>query len=230
MIKSKGRGRPARSLIGQTFGRLTPRRYLEKSVWLCECQCGKEIPVKKWDLETGRVTSCGCEEFLPDPGVPLKPIQKLNFFEILAYDQDRTKALCLCLCGKEFTLPVEGMERVMSCGCIQPAMKKIPAEVRKKCGVFRAGHPLYATWSSMRWSARRRGVKIDPDWDSDFLWFLCWAFSQPAYWQYHQFDRGTGRRMYLARRNTKLGFTPDNCRFHLNRNELGQSLRKEWRY
>ena len=211
----KKRGPKVTDISGQTFGRLTPRRYLEKSVWLCECECGKEITATKWELETGRKRSCGCEEFLPDPKSPLKPIFRQNFFQVLAYNPAHDKALCLCICGKEFPLRTKDMLRAMSCGCIVPGMKD--RDIPEELGLRRRGHPLYSTWTSMRANARRYRLEIDPDWDSDFLWFLCWCYSQEDYWEYYSI-RHT-KRMYLRRMNLKQGYTPANCKWKWSRSE-----------
>lgn len=52
---------------GQTFGRLTARRYVsvqsarrKKSAWVCVCECGTEKTVATDDLTSGKVVSCGC--------------------------------------------------------------------------------------------------------------------------------------------------------------------------
>jgi hypothetical protein len=52
-------------LTGKTFGRLTvlKRVGLDQSknvLWLCRCECGKEITVKSPSLRNGRTRSCGC--------------------------------------------------------------------------------------------------------------------------------------------------------------------------
>ena len=51
-------------LTGQRFGRLRVVAYdrLEnhKKWWVCECQCGNRLIVRKDQLRTGNTTSCGC--------------------------------------------------------------------------------------------------------------------------------------------------------------------------
>lgn len=51
--------------VGQIFGRLTVTSRAgtdnnKKVVWLCLCQCGKEVSVPSGSLVTGNTTSCGC--------------------------------------------------------------------------------------------------------------------------------------------------------------------------
>jgi hypothetical protein len=66
-----------KNLSGQRFGRLTVLKFLGViklpasttirkcgystcSIWLCRCDCGKEIPAKGGDLRGKNVQSCGC--------------------------------------------------------------------------------------------------------------------------------------------------------------------------
>lgn len=52
-------------LTGQKFGRLTAisspgKNKHDKRIWLCRCDCGKEIFTIAGDLKSGQSTSCGC--------------------------------------------------------------------------------------------------------------------------------------------------------------------------
>lgn len=53
-----------KDLTGKKFGRLTVVKYLRttntKPIWLCKCDCGKEIEVAAESLYTGNTKSCGC--------------------------------------------------------------------------------------------------------------------------------------------------------------------------
>lgn len=55
----------AKDITGQRFGRLTAIRWdgytnAWQSMWLCRCDCGREVRVHKNNLMAGRVRSCGC--------------------------------------------------------------------------------------------------------------------------------------------------------------------------
>lgn len=54
----------ALDLIGQKFGRLTVIERQEsrqgRSMWLCQCECGKQKIVSSSHLKSGAVKSCGC--------------------------------------------------------------------------------------------------------------------------------------------------------------------------
>jgi len=54
-----------KDITGQRFGRLTAL-YRDgwsngwQPVWVCRCDCGKEVRVEKGNLMRGRTKSCGC--------------------------------------------------------------------------------------------------------------------------------------------------------------------------
>ncbi|WP_394372107.1 hypothetical protein [Clostridium neonatale] len=53
-----------KDLTGQKFGRLTAIKYVKtiktKAIWLCKCDCGKNIEVLAESLYSGNTKSCGC--------------------------------------------------------------------------------------------------------------------------------------------------------------------------
>ena len=54
-----------KDLTGQKFGKLTALRPIKtgNSVkWACLCDCGNEATVYGYDLQRGRVVSCGCRK------------------------------------------------------------------------------------------------------------------------------------------------------------------------
>lgn len=63
-----------KSLIGKVFGKLTVldlhSRYKScENTWLCLCECGKEKVVRTGKLNSGWVTSCGCDIFYDENGI-----------------------------------------------------------------------------------------------------------------------------------------------------------------
>lgn len=54
-----------KDITGQRFGRLTAL-YRDgysngwQPMWVCRCDCGKEVRVDKGNLMRGRTRSCGC--------------------------------------------------------------------------------------------------------------------------------------------------------------------------
>lgn len=53
-----------KDLTGQRFSKLIAIRFVRKSkkgdIWLCKCDCGKEVEVLKYNLIYGNTKSCGC--------------------------------------------------------------------------------------------------------------------------------------------------------------------------
>ena len=58
------RGRFAKDMTGQVFGRLTVvqrgGRYRTQRKWWCRCECGNEVEVLGDNLRRGHTRSCGC--------------------------------------------------------------------------------------------------------------------------------------------------------------------------
>ena len=59
--------KPSIDIAGQKFGRLTALRFSHKKLagnrahyWICVCDCGTEIVIRKCQLISGRTRSCGC--------------------------------------------------------------------------------------------------------------------------------------------------------------------------
>lgn len=53
------------NLLGQRFGDLTVVRFFgrdnsKKTMWVCECKCGKKKNIRSGDLISGKIRSCGC--------------------------------------------------------------------------------------------------------------------------------------------------------------------------
>lgn len=119
-----------KDLTGQRFGHLT---VIEKTgqtenkyrLWLCRCDCGKEITVNTKRLKSGTVTNCGC--------IPRKDARKGKIAEDLTGQvfgyltvvrraenkYGRTCWLCRCECGKEKEATARDLKagKVKSCGC-----------------------------------------------------------------------------------------------------------------
>lgn len=54
------------SLVGRTFGLLSPVRILRRNrfhnaIWECQCACGNTCEVLYQNLTQGSVSSCGCK-------------------------------------------------------------------------------------------------------------------------------------------------------------------------
>ena len=125
-------------LTGQVFGMLkvirrTGRPEGAKSLnafWLCECECGKEVPVPSDRLRRKRnpQKSCGCVKL----GIKSKDLvgKKFGLLTVLdradAPDGQRvTYWLCRCDCGEKASVSREYLEEDRkstspNCGCQRP--------------------------------------------------------------------------------------------------------------
>ena len=120
-------------LTTRKFGRLTPIELVDKQVWLCKCDCGKETRVRTWHL-TGKkpVKSCGCWR-----SERAREMQKANCrlpqrrddltgkqfgrLTVVSPAESR-KWLCKCECGNECETFAAYLRRAIrpkrSCGCL----------------------------------------------------------------------------------------------------------------
>lgn len=99
------------------FGLLTVIEYVNARTVICKCACGNEIVTRKYKLDNGSVTSCGCDSE--------HSINKAKY-EQVATEEFRVKEyinacniVCICSCGKEFTTTKQHIDNneVHSCGC-----------------------------------------------------------------------------------------------------------------
>ena len=78
----KGFSNPC-DLVGQRFGKLVVIAYLRKEegraangetrnnyFYLCRCECGRTLEIRRWNLVTDHTKSCGCFKNAPGKGNP----------------------------------------------------------------------------------------------------------------------------------------------------------------
>ncbi len=141
--------RQIRDLSGEQFGRLTviSRAYYidtedyckrkpkktkySRPIWLCVCECGKEVEKSSAQLEGNRCRSCGClaEEHLADMSKQreLKTIHpgdkynKLTVLHRLPNKDSHGMWMCRCECGNLKAVRSHSITSgaVKSCGCLR---------------------------------------------------------------------------------------------------------------
>ena len=121
-----------RDITGQRFGRLTAIRPTKARgsrgsiVWLCRCDCGREIRVELGQLTAGYRKSCGCLSHPPLKDLVGKRFGKLTVKAYAGKEKGMHRWRCVCDCGKETvagqTLLLDG--RTKSCGCIRASVYK----------------------------------------------------------------------------------------------------------
>jgi hypothetical protein len=170
-------------------------------LWLCRCDCGKELPVIKYQIASGSKESCGCLHRERMTEVNKKSAQRTGIpndlvgmvfgrLTVLQFDHfnQRRASYWLCRCECEVVKAIakfcllRGDTR--SCGCLQSEQAR---QRRLKHGMAEQDehgwiHRTYRIWSAMRTRCNNpnatgyknyggRGVRVCPEWD-DFSVFL----------------------------------------------------------
>ena len=120
-----------KDLTGKHFNYLTVLAKTDKRkngavIWLCKCKCGNFKEVTSGDLNSGRVTSCGCynkekatKNFIDISG------QRFGKLTVLEKTEKRTHNRsviwkCKCDCGNICEISKDSLKQgTKSCGCLQ---------------------------------------------------------------------------------------------------------------
>ena len=103
------------TVLGKSGNRAKDRNPL----WLCRCDCGKEIETTKRKLLTGGVSSCGCGKTSPLKDWIGKRFGRAMVIAYAGKKNGHHMWRCRCDCGKEFTANQSNLQDVQttSCGC-----------------------------------------------------------------------------------------------------------------
>ena len=104
---------------GREFGNLTVIEYINAKEVVCRCNCSKHtiITTRKYKLDNGSVSSCGCQS---------EHTLNKNKYELIETDEyivlkyiNALKIICMCSCGNVFTTTKTHIDNneVHSCGC-----------------------------------------------------------------------------------------------------------------
>lgn len=126
-------------LTGQTFGRLTVIKKVEKNEYnmnrfLCKCICGNEKVVIGSNLLSGNVRSCGCLRTEVENIIGNK-YNKLTVMKLEYNDSGRYYYNCKCDCGTENVIVIKSSltrGTTKSCGCLRKKSVRIEFEKQKE--------------------------------------------------------------------------------------------------
>lgn len=115
-----------KDLTGMRFGRLTVlgksgnRAKDRNPLWLCQCDCGRQMETTKRRLLSGGVSSCCCGRTPPLKDWVGKRFGRVT---VLAYAGKKNGVhlwCCRCDCGTEFTASQSNLQdgQTTSCGCL----------------------------------------------------------------------------------------------------------------
>ena len=123
------KGREAKDIAGQHFGRLTALYRTERKsgssyLWHCRCECGRETDVRLSALTSGNTTSCGCvsDETRRSRAKDLTGQRFGRLTVLYRLDDSNGKGVlwrCRCDCGREADVQAKLLLRgdTASCGC-----------------------------------------------------------------------------------------------------------------
>lgn len=139
-------GNRAEDLTNRKFGALTAL-YRSQSVnnrtrWVCRCDCGKLHTVSAGDLKSGRIKSCGCQQYQRKHQIRDITDQKFGRLKAL-YPLEKRDGKgsviwhCQCDCGNEVDISVNCLVHgnYKSCGCLKKEIQgSIPDQLHKVDG------------------------------------------------------------------------------------------------
>lgn len=118
------------ALIGQRFGKLvviedSGERKATSILWRCKCDCGGEILVKRHQLTSDCITSCGCipkkrTVFVGAEDLTGRQFGELKVLRRVENDKNNKVCwLCQCSCGNLHTVTALKLKSgsTQSCGC-----------------------------------------------------------------------------------------------------------------
>lgn len=118
-----------KSCIGKKYGKLTVLELNDAGgYFLCQCDCGKQIQVPKYNIVSGNTTSCGCtrvESLRKQQQEKYEDCigKKINHLTITDcyYKNNSFWFTCICDCGKEYTNLATRIYTgyIQSCGCLK---------------------------------------------------------------------------------------------------------------
>jgi 5-methylcytosine-specific restriction endonuclease McrA len=137
-------------ITGQKFSMLkvlsiAGRDKTNKTMWLCVCECGKEITTTGLNLKSGNTKSCGClksvSRFFDISG---NRFGKLTAISVSGSKKNVISWLCRCDCGKEKTVTYGHLSsgHTRSCGCLISEVNSILA-LKNLAGKKRENHPRW---------------------------------------------------------------------------------------
>lgn len=136
-----------KDISGEQYGSLTalfPVKDVSKhqsSLWLCQCECGKQVVRNSASLKNKTTRSCGCTRYRNAKLTAMekhfnnigKMFGKLTVLEVVDSPEDvkdnRFYYRCICSCGNLVTVRATDLKsgKTISCGCA-----KRDAEARKR--------------------------------------------------------------------------------------------------
>ncbi|MCC6691363.1 MAG: hypothetical protein IT235_07500 [Bacteroidia bacterium] len=94
-VQNRRKHRVKQDIIGKRFGRLTAIKVINQdyigAVWLCKCDCGNEIMVRRKYLISKETESCGCrlKESMENENNPMWKGDKVGYYSLHTWVKNR---------------------------------------------------------------------------------------------------------------------------------------------
>lgn len=130
MIKKRGETMGKfQDITGQKFGKLTVIKRApnkgRRTMWVCQCDCGKIVTVYAEALKNGNTKSCGC---LTNRNADItgQRFGRLVVLKKAGANNNRSVWLCKCDCGKVVKVKLRDLVQgdTKSCGCYSSDIAK----------------------------------------------------------------------------------------------------------
>ena len=94
--------------------------------WRLKCDCGKYITASPYNVISGSIKSCGCQNIKKQNEKLLSYIGITHgILECVDVDIDNNKVICKCRCGNKVVLTKRKWQaNIMSCGCLKVNQSK----------------------------------------------------------------------------------------------------------
>ena len=196
------------NVIGNAYGNITVIGIANsrKGYLICECSCGNTIESRKYRVVNGEKTDCGC---VKSENSRLKHVGKVFGRLTVQENLGGRKLKCVCECGSITTVLDANLFRgnTSSCGCLHKEKTSAAKTKHNKTNT-----PEYKSWSMMKNRCLNpkaenysyyggRGIKICPEWTSDFARF------------YSDMGERPDPSYSLDRKDPNGDYTKDNCRW-----------------
>ncbi len=174
----------APDITGEKFGRLTVHSFAwtdetGKACWVCRCECGKGVVVRRNCLVSGGVKSCGCYRSESVHKRLFEDLTGKRFGRLVVVEcagqaekHGNYRWKCRCDCGQVVVVKAGRLKsgNTATCGCIRQRH-------------WRSASPEYRSWMGMKSRCQNsrcpsypryggRGIRVHPEWTASFASFF----------------------------------------------------------